>query len=118
MRSIRIIVGVSVFYLLFSLPAMAQTTTSTIEGTVTDAIGAVIAGAEVKASGIDARLRAQCHDRRRRFLPSHGITCGNLHTDDFTGRLCHEHLQHRVDAQSRRDFRYPTASWASSSEQC
>ncbi|MGH9901903.1 MAG: carboxypeptidase regulatory-like domain-containing protein, partial [Pyrinomonadaceae bacterium] len=31
--------------------ATAQTTTSTIEGTVTDANGAVIAGAEVKASG-------------------------------------------------------------------
>ena len=52
MRSIRIILGVSVFCLLFSLPALAQTTTSTIEGTVTDANGAVIAGAEVKASGI------------------------------------------------------------------
>ncbi|HET6668843.1 MAG TPA: TonB-dependent receptor [Pyrinomonadaceae bacterium] len=52
MRSIRIIVGVSVFCLLFSLTALAQTTTSTIEGTVTDANGAVIAGAEVKASGI------------------------------------------------------------------
>ena len=52
MRSIRIIVGVSVFCLLFSLPVIAQTTTSTIEGTVTDANGALIAGAEVKASGI------------------------------------------------------------------
>ena len=52
MRSIRIIVGASVFCLLFSLPAMAQTTTSTIEGTVTDTLGAVIAGAEVKASGM------------------------------------------------------------------
>ncbi|HWP42061.1 MAG TPA: carboxypeptidase-like regulatory domain-containing protein, partial [Blastocatellia bacterium] len=31
--------------------AAAQTTTSTIEGTVTDANGAVIVGAEVKASG-------------------------------------------------------------------
>ena len=52
MRSIRMIVGVSIFCLLFSLPALAQTTTSTIEGTVTDANGAVIAGAEGKASGI------------------------------------------------------------------
>ncbi len=52
MRSIRIITGVSVFCLLFSLPAIAQTTTSTIEGTVTDANGAVIAGADVKASGM------------------------------------------------------------------
>lgn len=52
MRSTRIIVGISVFCLLFSLPAMAQTTTSTIEGTVTDINGAVIAGAEVKVSGV------------------------------------------------------------------
>lgn len=36
---------------LYSLSATAQTTTSTIEGIVTDATGAVIAGAEVKASG-------------------------------------------------------------------
>ncbi len=36
---------------LFSLSATAQTTTSTIEGIVTDANGAVIAGATVKASG-------------------------------------------------------------------
>jgi outer membrane receptor protein involved in Fe transport len=51
MRSIRIIVGVSVFFLLFSLPAAGQTTTSSIEGTVTDPNGGLIAGAEVKASG-------------------------------------------------------------------
>ena len=51
MKSIRIIFGVSVFCLLFSLTAMAQTTTSTIEGTVTDPNGGLIAGAEVKASG-------------------------------------------------------------------
>ncbi len=51
MRSMRIIVGVSVFCLLFSLPAMAQTTTSSIEGTVTDPSGGLIAGAEVKAIG-------------------------------------------------------------------
>src|SRR6266540_1523096 len=38
------------FHLLPS-SATAQTTTSTIEGTVTDANGAVIAGAEVKANG-------------------------------------------------------------------
>lgn len=36
---------------LWSLSASAQTTTSTIEGTVTDANGAVIAGSEVKAKG-------------------------------------------------------------------
>ena len=36
----------------FSTPfSVAQTTTSTIEGTITDANGAVIAGATVKASG-------------------------------------------------------------------
>ena len=52
MRSIRIIVGVSVFICFLVCLAMAQTTTSTIEGTVTDTLGAVIAGAEVKASGL------------------------------------------------------------------
>jgi Carboxypeptidase regulatory-like domain/TonB dependent receptor/TonB-dependent Receptor Plug Domain len=51
MRTTRIILGLSIMCLLFSLPAVAQTTTSTIEGTVKDANGAVVAGAEVKASG-------------------------------------------------------------------
>ncbi|HKO97914.1 MAG TPA: TonB-dependent receptor [Pyrinomonadaceae bacterium] len=51
MRTTRIIFGLSLMCLLFTLPAVAQTTTSTIEGTVKDANGSVIAGAEVKASG-------------------------------------------------------------------
>jgi len=51
MRTTGIIFSLSLVCLLFSLPVMAQTTTSTIEGTVTDANGAVVAGAEVKASG-------------------------------------------------------------------
>ena len=51
MRTTRIIFGLSLACLLFSLPAVGQTTTSNIEGTVADANGAVIAGAEVKASG-------------------------------------------------------------------
>lgn len=42
---------------LFSLSSAAQTTTSTVEGTVTDPNGAVIAGATVKASG--ANLAAE-----------------------------------------------------------
>ena len=42
----------SLLVLLFLVPsATAQTTTSTIEGTVTDASGAVVAGAEVKVIG-------------------------------------------------------------------
>src|SRR6185503_20925871 len=51
MRTTRIIFGLSLVCLLFSLPAVAQTTTSSIEGTVTDPNGGLIAGAEVKASG-------------------------------------------------------------------
>lgn len=51
MRTTHIILGLSIVCLLFSFPAMAQTTTSTIEGTVRDPQGALIAGAEVKASG-------------------------------------------------------------------
>ena len=38
-------------FLLWALPAAAQTTTSTIEGTVTDASGAAVPGASVKVSG-------------------------------------------------------------------
>lgn len=48
------LIVLSLMLLLFQLSmpvATAQTTTSTIEGTVTDANGAVIAGATVKASG-------------------------------------------------------------------
>lgn len=47
-----VVLSVTLFmFHLWSSIATAQTTTSTIEGTVTDANGAVIAGAEVKASG-------------------------------------------------------------------
>src|SRR6185295_11073875 len=48
MKSIRIILGVSLVCLFFSLTAIAQTTTSTIEGTVKDPQGAVVPGAEIK----------------------------------------------------------------------
>ncbi|MCM3901407.1 MAG: TonB-dependent receptor [Pyrinomonadaceae bacterium] len=51
MRTTRLIIGLSLTCLLFGPSVMAQTTTSTIEGTVKDANGAVIAGAVVKASG-------------------------------------------------------------------
>jgi carboxypeptidase family protein/TonB-dependent receptor-like protein len=50
MRSIRIIIGVSLVSLLFSLTAIAQTTTSTIAGTVKDPQGAVVPGAEIKVT--------------------------------------------------------------------
>ena len=50
MRRIQIIVGISLVCLFFGLPALAQTTTSTIEGTVKDPQGAVVAGATVKAT--------------------------------------------------------------------
>ncbi|MBA4185497.1 MAG: carboxypeptidase regulatory-like domain-containing protein, partial [Acidobacteria bacterium] len=53
MRKIKYFISSSVLFVLisFSLSANAQTTTSTIEGIVTDANGAVVAGATVKASG-------------------------------------------------------------------
>ena len=50
MRSIRIIVGVSLVCLFLSLTTIAQTTTSNIEGTVKDPQGAVVAGAQIKAT--------------------------------------------------------------------
>jgi len=50
MRTALIIFGASWLCLLFSSPALAQTTTSTIEGTVKDPHGAVVAGAQIKAS--------------------------------------------------------------------
>src|SRR5436190_10972051 len=40
-----------ILFQLWSVSASAQTTTSTIEGIITDANGAVISGAEVKANG-------------------------------------------------------------------
>src|SRR6266540_1091482 len=49
MRTVLIIFGLSLTCLFFSLPALAQTT-SNIEGTVKDAHGAVVAGAQIKAS--------------------------------------------------------------------
>src|SRR5688500_1905128 len=51
MRNALIILVSIVTCLLFSSPVIGQTTTSSIEGTVRDPNGAVIAGAEVKASG-------------------------------------------------------------------
>ena len=51
MRPTHITLALIVVCLLFSFPAVAQTTTSSIEGTVTDTNGALIAGAEIKASG-------------------------------------------------------------------
>ncbi|MFL6210044.1 MAG: TonB-dependent receptor domain-containing protein [Pyrinomonadaceae bacterium] len=51
-RASLIVFSLALFMLqLLSAGATAQTTTSTIEGTVTDANGAVVAGAEVKVSG-------------------------------------------------------------------
>src|SRR5436190_4943342 len=50
MRTALIIFGASWLCLLFSSPVLAQTTTSTIEGTVKDPHGAVVAGAQIKAS--------------------------------------------------------------------
>lgn len=45
------LIVLSLMLAVFQLSATAQTTTSSIEGTVTDANGAVVAGATVKASG-------------------------------------------------------------------
>src|SRR3989442_1864140 len=50
MRTALIIFRASWLCLLFSSPALAQTTTSTIEGTVKDPHGAVVAGAQIKTS--------------------------------------------------------------------
>jgi len=60
MRTALIIFRASWLCLLFSSPALAQTTTSTIEGTVKDPHGAVVAGAQIKVSrdGDDAEARA------------------------------------------------------------
>ena len=50
--SLLIVLSLMLLLFQFSIPvSIAQTTTSTIEGTVTDSNGAVIAGATVKASG-------------------------------------------------------------------
>ena len=50
--SMFVVLSLMLLLFQFSTPvSIAQTTTSTIEGTVTDANGAVVAGATVKASG-------------------------------------------------------------------
>jgi len=51
MRTAGTFFCLSLVCLLFSLGVTAQTITSTIEGTVTDPHGAVVAGATVKAAG-------------------------------------------------------------------
>src|SRR5688500_5057777 len=51
MRTAGMILRLSVVVMLFSLSVIAQTITSTIEGTVTDPNGAVVSGATVKATG-------------------------------------------------------------------
>lgn len=51
MRTVKILFSISVMYLLFSLVVTAQTITSTIQGTVTDPNGSVVAGATVKVTG-------------------------------------------------------------------
>jgi hypothetical protein len=50
-RNVYPLIVLSLLLVLFQVSTTAQTTTSTIEGTVTDVNGAVIAGATVKASG-------------------------------------------------------------------
>src|SRR3989442_9086111 len=50
MKTTWTILRLSMLSLLFSSPVLAQTTTSTIEGTVKDPHGAVVAGAQIKAS--------------------------------------------------------------------
>ena len=50
MRSTRIIIGISFVCLFCSVAAIAQTTTSNIEGTVKDPKGSVVPGAVIKAS--------------------------------------------------------------------
>ena len=50
-RNCSSIIILSLLVLLFASTSFAQTTTSTIEGTVTDSNGAIVAGATVKASG-------------------------------------------------------------------
>ena len=50
--AVRHVVVILAWFVLLAPPAVAQTTTSTIEGTVTDASGAVIQGAEVTVQGV------------------------------------------------------------------
>ncbi|MCB1025782.1 MAG: TonB-dependent receptor, partial [Acidobacteria bacterium] len=53
MRKVKYLVSISVIsaFMILSVSVNAQTTTSTIEGTVTDSNGAVIAGAKIKLVG-------------------------------------------------------------------
>ena len=71
--------------------AAAQTTTSTIEGTVTDASGAVVPGAEVKVSGTTLAAERTATTGANGLLPRHGPAGGRLHTGHLGAGLCHPH---------------------------
>ena len=76
---------------LLAPSAAAQTTTSTIEGTVTDASGAVVPGAEVKVSGTTLAAERTATTGHERLLPCHGPAGGDLHTGHLGAGLCHAH---------------------------
>ncbi len=78
-----------IMFHLLSSGAAAQTTTSTIEGTVTDANGAVIAGAEVKASGTTLASERSATTDAEGFYRLTALPGGSLHLDGFTVRLFH-----------------------------
>jgi outer membrane receptor protein involved in Fe transport len=68
---------VPVFLWLLTATAAAQTTTSTIEGTVTDASGAVVAGAEVKVSGATLAAERSAKTDANGFFRLPALPAGN-----------------------------------------
>src|SRR5213593_4684860 len=71
----RIILGLFAC-LLFSFPAIAQTTTSNIEGTVKDPHGAVVAGAEIKAASATLALERSATSDENGFYRMAALPAG------------------------------------------
>ena len=100
----RVVVILAWLFLL-APPAVAQTTTSTIEGTVTDTSGAVIPGAQVTVRGATIAAERTRHHRREGRLSRDRVAGRNLHGHGVLHGPRHQLRHPGGDAQPRRHLR-------------